>query len=239
MNRQRHTRTYRERLARRRRILAIGTLIALVAGILAQVIGATGARAHAGVVTITPANGSILAEAPRTLGVTFNETVDVTASRVQLLDTNAKIVATTFATNADRSAVTLTPVKRLPRGTYAMRWSVVSGDGHVVTGASAFLVGTRGKNGKRLTATATSTNKKTLVVATTDGVGAKTFTITGATSVAGIELRHQRLGAAIDIPVVAGNATVVIPIAGSWTVTIRERASTYVEERYTAQITFT
>jgi methionine-rich copper-binding protein CopC len=231
----RRPRTYREKLARRRRILAISTLVALLLGIILEALSATGALAHAGVVTVTPANGSVLPSAPTKVGIVFNEGVDAEANRVQLLDGQAKVVPTRFTLSSDGSGVTLTPNKRLARGMYALRWSVVSADGHVVTGASTFAVGTRGTNGKSANVTATSSTRKTLVVATTNGIGAKTFTVTSP-KVTGLELRHKRLGATLEIPVVAGKATAILPYPGEWTLTVIERVSTYAEERYTGKL---
>jgi len=234
---RKNPRNYRERIARRRRWLAIGTLVALLAGIIAQAIGAATARAHAGIVTISPANGSVLTLAPKNVTITFNEGVETSAARVQLLDANAKTVKTTFTTTPDQTAVSLTPTKTLPRGMYALRWNVTSADGHIVTGASTFTVGVRGKPGKTVNVTAMSPNGKTITVKTTNGVGAKTIGMTGGEKVSGLELRHRRLGATLEIPVVSGKASGILPFAGEWTLTIIERTSTYTEERYSAKIT--
>ncbi len=231
----RRPRTYREKLARRRRILAIGTLATLLLGLVLEVLSATGARAHAGVVTITPANGSVLPSAPATVGIVFNEGVDAAANRIQLLDGNGKIVATSFKLSGDGSGVTLTPKKKLLRGMYALRWSVVSADGHVVTGASTFAVNTRGTAGRTVDVPATTSTRKTLTVTTTNGVGAKTFTF-ASTKITGLELRHKRLGATLEIPVVAGKADAILPYPGEWTLTTIERVSTYTEERYTGKL---
>lgn len=240
MNTRQNQRSYRERIARRRRMLAIGTLAVLILGIIAQAIGAATARAHAGVVTINPTNGSVLAEPPKTVNIAFNEGVEANAARVQLLDANAKIVKTTFSTTPDKSTVTLTPTKALPRGMYALRWSVTSADGHIVTGASTFAIGQKGKTGKTLTVTAKARNGNTLMVVTTSGVGAKTFTFTGAgAKVTGIELRHKRLGATLEIPVANGKANGILPFPGEWALTVVERVSQYSEERYTAKIPVT
>jgi methionine-rich copper-binding protein CopC len=231
----RRPRTYREKLARRRRILAIAALAALLLAVVLETLSATGARAHAGIVTITPANGSVLPTAPSKIGIVFNEGVQTAANRVQLLDGTGKIVATKFALSGAGSSVTLTPAKKLPRGLYALRWSVVSADGHVITGASTFAVGARGKRGRPANLTVTGSARKSLVVRTTNGVGTKTFTV-ASTKVTGLELRHKRLGATLEIPVSAGKAAGILPYPGEWTITVIERTSTYTEERYTGKL---
>lgn len=231
----RNPRTYRERLLRRRRILAIGTLVVLLAGILVQAIGAATARAHAGVVTISPANGRTLTTAPKNVTITFNEGVEASVGRVQLLDGNAKAVNATFTLSADGSTVTLTPRRMLPKGLYALRWSVVSADGHVVTGASTFSIATRGTAGKTERLSARSNDGKTLTVTTTTGVGEKTFTINSA-KVTGLELRHKNLGATLELAVTGGRAAGILPYPGEWTLTVIERISTYTEERYSAKL---
>jgi hypothetical protein len=152
-----------------------------------------------------------------------------------LLDGTGKIVATKFALSGAGSSVTLTPAKKLPRGLYALRWSVVSADGHVITGASTFAVGARGKRGRPANLTVTGSARKSLVVRTTNGVGTKTFTV-ASTKVTGLELRHKRLGATLEIPVSAGKAAGILPYPGEWTITVIERTSTYTEERYTGKL---
>lgn len=236
MNTRNRPRSYRERIARRRRTLAIGIIVVLIAGIVAQAIGAVTARAHAGVVTLNPTNGRILAAAPKNVSIVFNEGVESSAARVQLIDANAKIVKTRFSTSRDKSSVVLTPTKALPRGMYALRWSVTSGDGHIVTGASTFAVGSRGKVGRSVSVASKSRSGTSMDVRTTNGVGAKTFTLGGGGKVTGLELRHKRLGATLEIPVVNGKANGVLVFPGEWTLTVIERLSTYREERYTGKL---
>lgn len=106
---------------------------------------------------------------------------------------------------------------------YALRWSVTSADGHMVTGASTFAVG---RNGASVT------------LGTTNGIGSKTFTFPATSAkIVGLELRHKRLGATLELPVVNGKASGILPFAGEWTLTAIERVSTYTEERYTTKIT--
>lgn len=235
---KRRTRTHRERIERRRRIVAIGTLLALLLGVLAQVIGASGALAHAGVVTISPANGSVSTKPPKTVSISFNEGVETSAGRIQLIDNNAKIVAPRLSTNADKSTFTLTPSKPLLRGMYALRWSVTSADGHMVTGASTFAVGRNKTSGKPVNITALGRNGASVTLGTTNGIGSKTFTFPATSAkIVGLELRHKRLGATLELPVVNGKASGILPFAGEWTLTAIERVSTYTEERYTTKIT--
>ena len=235
---KRRTRTYRERIERRRRIVAIGTLLTLLLGVLTQVIGTGGVLAHAGVVTISPANGSVSTKAPKTVSISFNDGVETSARRIQLIDNNAKIVATRLATNAAKSTLTLTPSKPLPRGMYALRWSVTSADGHVVTGASTFAVGRSGTHGKHVNITALGRTGTSVKLSTTNGIGRKTFTFPATSAkIVGLELRHKRLGATMELPVVNRKAVGILPFAGEWTLTVIERVSTYTEERYTTKIT--
>jgi len=232
---KRNTRAYRER---RRRIVAIGTLLALLLGVLAQVLGTSEALAHAGVVTISPANGSVNTKPPKTLRISFNEGVETRAGRIQLIDNKAKIVATRLAISSDKSTLTLTPSKPLPRGMYALRWSVTSADGHVVTGASTFAVGRNKTSGKPMNITAIGRNRTRVTLRTTNGIGSKTFTFPATESkIVGLELRHKRLGATLELPVVNGKAMGILPFAGEWTLTVIKRVSTYTEERYTTKVT--
>ncbi|MGE9010557.1 copper resistance protein CopC [Leptospira interrogans] len=111
--------------------------IAAVAALLVALCLATGALAHASLVAAEPADGSVVAEAPKTVQLQFNESV--TPAVVNLIDAAGKTRAVTVRA-VDQSVVIVLP-DDLPRGTQVVSYRVVSQDGHPVGGSLVFSVG--------------------------------------------------------------------------------------------------
>ena len=115
--------------------LALATWLALVT----VVTGASGAAAHANLVSTDPAAGTVLAQAPETLTLTFDEPVTLAAASARLYDAQGIEVASQ-ARSVDR-VVTVTPIDELGRGTFVLTYRVISTDGHPVAGSLTFSVG--------------------------------------------------------------------------------------------------
>ena len=112
---------------------------ALLAGVVLALAPAAPAAAHASLVETDPAEGQVLAESPGEARLTFDETVSVAASGVQVFDAQGEAVTSEAAT---RDAVlTVDLPDTLAEGTYVVSWRVVSADGHPVAGALTFSVG--------------------------------------------------------------------------------------------------
>jgi methionine-rich copper-binding protein CopC len=223
--------THRSRLTRFAAF--VGTALFATIGL---VVPATPVHAHAGVSTTTPTNGAALTSAPRTVGVTFNEHVTTSAKRFQLLDAAGRIVATTWKPEAGGARQTLTPRKKLPAGAYALRWSVTSEDGHIVTGAVSFTVATKNATGPA--AALQLKNADSTVTATLGSKRAGRATFTPPTgNHTTVEFKHKLLGATIRHELTGGPVTVVLPMKGTWTVTLVERPDTYTESRRSGTIT--
>lgn len=116
---------------------------ALVAGVLVVLsVGLTGspASAHASLVSTDPGDGSVVAALPEQVVLTFNEPVRLDgADAVQGFaadggDWEVEAVARD-------AAVVVTPVGDPGTGTVVLSWRVVSEDGHEVTGALTFTIG--------------------------------------------------------------------------------------------------
>ena len=108
-------------------LLAVGTALAPVA------------HAHANLVSTDPDEGAVLAEAPSSLTLTFDEPVDLSAESVRLYDATGTAVAEDARSVDDQ--VVVTPDERLGRGTYVLTFRVVSADGHPIAGSLSFSVG--------------------------------------------------------------------------------------------------
>jgi copper transport protein len=102
---------------------------------------ASPAAAHAELVNITPANGAQLTRPPTEVQMTFTESVNLVDDGIRLLDHVGAIVATPDPT-VDGRTVTWPMPADLPEGPYVVAWRVVSSDGHPVSGALSFGVGT-------------------------------------------------------------------------------------------------
>ena len=112
-------------------------VIAGVAALLVALCLATGAFAHASLVSAEPADGSVVVSSPKTLQLQFNESVSPAV--VSLIDATGKTRAVTVRA-VDRSVVIVLP-DDLPPGTQVVSYRVVSQDGHPVAGSLVFSIG--------------------------------------------------------------------------------------------------
>ena len=112
-------------------------LIAGLAALLLALCLATGARAHASLVSAEPADGSVLSETPKAVQLRFNESVAPAVA--VLIDADGKAHDVTMRA-VDQSVEIVLP-ERLPRGTQVLSYRVVSQDGHPVAGSLVFSIG--------------------------------------------------------------------------------------------------
>ncbi len=120
----------------------LGLLLLLL---LASALWAPPASAHTRLLEVTPAEGSVLATAPGTVELRFNEPVTVVESAFALYDSAGRhtvdgLPSMVEVTSRDQ-VVTATLPAELVRGSYLLSWRVVSADGHPIGGATGFAVG--------------------------------------------------------------------------------------------------
>ena len=113
---------------RRLGFVALALLIALIQP--------SAAFAHASLVRADPADGVVIADAPRAVRLMFNEPVAPLVMR--LIAPDGKQIEPKVA--AENATISLTP-PLLQEGTHVLNWRVVSADGHPVGGALMFSVG--------------------------------------------------------------------------------------------------
>lgn len=189
-------------------------LVAAVLGSLILVVGPAPAFAHADMDTSTPANGAIVAKAPRTITLAFSEPVEV--DTVQVLDAQARPVAS--SAKASGASVIVTPAAPLPTGPITTQWKVRSDDGHVVTGAVSFIVGSAPSTGRPVSITTTPSVRTVL-----SGQRAGRLTVALTTAATSGEVAWSTPALAGPITWTArGNgraatAAGVLPFAGIWT----------------------
>jgi copper transport protein len=100
------------------------------------------AAAHASLVSSDPAADSVLATAPHSFTLTFNE--PVTALRLQLIDPRGRSHPVS-AIDQDGATLRFKPPAPLGEGAHLLSWRVSSADGHPIGGALTFWIGTPGQ----------------------------------------------------------------------------------------------
>jgi copper transport protein len=107
---------------------------------VAALIAPASAAAHATLIRTVPANGAVLARAPQTVRVEFDDRVRVAPGNAAVTnDTNRSVLD-----GRPRAVghVLVIPLRsQLADGVYSVRWSVASDDGHREQGVLAFGVG--------------------------------------------------------------------------------------------------
>lgn len=110
--------------------------VALLTGALVLA-GSAPADAHAYIVASTPAAGSTVEAAPRTVSITFDESIlDLGRNAIGVVDPAGRQVATACA-RVDGATLTV-PVALTSGGRYRVVWRASSADGHLVGGDYAF-----------------------------------------------------------------------------------------------------
>ena len=113
-------------------------LIAGLAMLLSALCFASGASAHASLVAMEPADGSVVAVAPKTVQLRFNEAV--TPALIRLIDAEGRNRDDANVRAAGETVVIALP-DDLPRGTQIISYRVISDDGHPVAGSLVFSIG--------------------------------------------------------------------------------------------------
>ena len=116
----------------------------MLAAVLLQLGAPAVVQAHAELQLASPAPGTGLAQAPASVVIKFSEPLNLSLSRIEVLDGTGADVGTgpTEAVAGDADAMRR-PLALLPTGQYAVRWTSVSAlDGHTLRGSYSFAVGT-------------------------------------------------------------------------------------------------
>jgi copper transport protein len=142
--------------------------IALVALLLL----AAPAGAHAVLEQTNPAAGQAYSTAPTTISLTFDEHVQVGLGGIRLFDSKTHRIDIGAPTQVGDSKTVNVSVPKLADGTYVTTWRVISADGHPVDGAFTFSVGEPSKlprSAQDLANQLLATQKGSRVVGVTNG----------------------------------------------------------------------
>jgi methionine-rich copper-binding protein CopC len=111
------------------------------AALLASLLGASAAFAHAHLESTEPAADSSVT-APKDLRLTFSEGVEATFTKVSLSKDGTEIAIKGLETpDADKKRLIVTPAAPLAAGNYTVVWKAVSVDTHKSEGEYRFKVG--------------------------------------------------------------------------------------------------
>ena len=111
--------------------------------LLAALVWAPAALAHANVVSTTPRDGATLATAPAEVRVLFDDPVSVGPGNAAVAGDRTTVLAgKPRVERAGRELVL--PLQQLVNGDYSVRWRIISDDGHLESGVLAFRVGPGG-----------------------------------------------------------------------------------------------
>ncbi|MFG2097512.1 copper resistance CopC/CopD family protein [Streptomyces sp. NPDC048612] len=119
-------------------------MLLLVASTWGLVLGGAGtASAHAKVSSTAPAEGSVLKTPPKTVAITFSETMSLPDQPLRVFAPDGKRVNLGEAGWApdDRATIRAALPGGLGKGTYTVSWRAVSADSHPISGAFAFSIG--------------------------------------------------------------------------------------------------
>ncbi|WP_406437720.1 copper resistance protein CopC [Streptomyces sp. NBC_00631] len=124
-----------------RTLRALAFLGALLAALLLASAGP--AAAHAALRGSDPADGAVLKSSPRSVTLTFTESVGLLDDSFRVYDPTNHRVTTSDAEHGPAGSDTarITFPKKLGTGTFTVAWRVVSADSHPVSGALTFSVG--------------------------------------------------------------------------------------------------
>jgi copper transport protein len=113
-------------------------LIACLAVLLSVLCGATGASAHASLVSTEPSDGSTMAQAPKSVRLRFNEPVRPAA--IKLIDGEGR-ARDDAVVSAHNDTIEIKLPDNLARGAQFISYRVFSADGHPVGGSLTFSIG--------------------------------------------------------------------------------------------------
>ncbi len=110
--------------------LATGLLLSAFAG---------AAFAHAALVSVEPADGSVIATPPRAFAITFNEPTSPVV--LELVRPDGAKVSLLRRFKLHDATLDIEAPGNLGNGTYVLSWRVISEDGHPVGGSAVFSIG--------------------------------------------------------------------------------------------------
>ena len=113
--------------------------LALPVAVLGALLLPAAAGAHAVLERATPTYGERLREAPARVVLRFSQAVEALPTSIEVRDASGAVVSRPAVAGPDGRTIA-SPLRRLPRGAYTVRWHAPASDGHVISGVYTFGV---------------------------------------------------------------------------------------------------
>lgn len=125
------------------RRVAVAAVLAIPCLLASMLFAADPAFAHASILEVTPAQGSVVAHQPRAVELRFSEPVQITAGSVTITDPGGEAVPglSPRSDPTDGATMVVDLPDGLADGTYHVLWRVVSLDSHPEQGRFDFAIG--------------------------------------------------------------------------------------------------
>ncbi|MFE0464973.1 copper resistance protein CopC [Kitasatospora sp. NPDC058965] len=128
-----------------RRLRQVAVVLLVLCGLALGTAGP--AAAHAGLVTASPADGSVLAGAPPQVRLVFSEPVTLRLASVRVIGPDGRRVDTGAPVAGDGDALLESLAAGGQQGTFVVQWRVTAADdGHTTAGVLTFSVGAPSRN---------------------------------------------------------------------------------------------
>lgn len=103
--------------------------------------------AHATLEKVTPAQNSVVENAPKEITLKFNEPVHSKYSSIKIYDDNGSELTEVKPSTTGSSQTLTFPIENLNKGTHSIKWHTMSADGHEINDSFEFSVGKQTANG--------------------------------------------------------------------------------------------
>lgn len=103
--------------------------------------------AHATLEKVTPAQNSVVENAPKEITLQFNEPVHSKYSSIKIYDDNGSELTEVKPSTTGSSQTLTFPIENLNKGTHSIKWHTMSADGHEINDSFEFSVGKQTANG--------------------------------------------------------------------------------------------
>ncbi|MGN6424427.1 MAG: copper homeostasis periplasmic binding protein CopC [Asticcacaulis sp.] len=120
-------------------LIRTAVIVAAIAAPFAATFTASGAFAHARLISAMPTDGSTGAS-PSMIMLTFNEKLTPKLSGFEVAGADGKALDLKIMTAGGGKAMHAMPTHKLTAGAYKVTWHAVSDDGHRTEGATSFTV---------------------------------------------------------------------------------------------------
>lgn len=112
--------------------------VAIAAMLAATLVLAAPAWSHAALKSVTPADRAKLQEQPAEVTIAFTADIEETVKEATLLPPTGDPITDAWKASGKRITIAV-PAEPVP-GTWGVRWRVLGGDGHPLTGSTTFVV---------------------------------------------------------------------------------------------------